>query len=231
MPQTLHIGVCLCDGVTLSDFIPPVEILAGLNGADDPMMVAQLGEVPFRVKFDFLAPILKPVTGFTSPYAPTINPTKTYDSAIEEGIQYDILWVPAGPIPDAVSGAGGAPASEIAFIKAQAPKAQYVMSVCGGSGILARAGVLSGKRATTNKAFFRLVEAITPKDITWVPKARWVIDGNIWTSSGVSAGSDMALAFVSHLAGPKVATVIRGQAEITERTQEDDPFAEFHGLV
>lgn len=82
-------------------------------------------------------------------------------------------------------------------------------------------------------------------------KARWVIDGNVWTSSGVSAGtstttsnywapqvkylylagSDMALAFVSHLAGPEVARVIRGQAEIVEVSQEDDPFAAFHGLV
>jgi putative intracellular protease/amidase len=113
-------------------------------------------------------------------------------------------------IPDPVTGTDTTPASEIAFIKAQAPKAQYVMSVCAGSGILARAGVLSGKRATTNKAFFKLVEVClfyanrlatvfliisplsagaTPKDITWVPKARWVVDGHIWTSFGVSAGT------------------------------------------
>lgn len=51
--------------------------------------------------------------------------------------------------------------SEIAFIKAQAPKAKYVMSVCGGSFILASAGVLAGKRATTNKAFFKVYEVST----------------------------------------------------------------------
>ena len=131
--------------------------------------------VPYRVKFDFLAPTMKAVTGFNLGTV-TVNPTKTYDGALEEDIQYDILWVPAGelpgdeksrhetdylpgPIPNPKSGKTEvAPPSEIAFIKAQAPKAKYVMSVCGGSGILAQAGVLSGKRATTNKALFRLVE-------------------------------------------------------------------------
>ena len=44
-------------------------------------------------------------------------------------------------------------------------------------------------------------------------------------------GSDMALAFLSHLVGPRAASVIRGQAEIVENTQDDDPFAALHGLV
>jgi putative intracellular protease/amidase len=58
------------------------------------------------------------------------------------------------------------PASEIAFIKAQAPKAKYVMSVCGGSLILAHTGVLSGKRATTNKSFFKIVEVCLMGDLS-----------------------------------------------------------------
>ena len=65
---------------------------------------------------------------------------------------------PLGPIPDPVTGDTYVPPAEIAFIKAQAPGAKYVMSVCGGSAILAQAGILSGKKATTNKAFFKLVE-------------------------------------------------------------------------
>jgi hypothetical protein len=44
-------------------------------------------------------------------------------------------------------------------------------------------------------------------------------------------GSDMALAFMSHLVGPQITRVIRGQVEIAELTQEEDPFAAFHGLV
>ena len=68
------------------------------------MMAAQFGDVPYRVKFDYLAPTLNPVTSILSPCAPTINPTKTYESATEDGTQYDILWVPAGTSSDAFTG-------------------------------------------------------------------------------------------------------------------------------
>ncbi|KAJ7617186.1 hypothetical protein FB45DRAFT_1034480 [Roridomyces roridus] len=85
--------------------------------------------------------------------------------------------------------------------------------------------------ATTNKALYREIMRTNPKDIEWVPQARWVVDGNVWTSSGVAAGSDMTLAFVEHLAGPQVARVIRGWMEIPEVTEKEDPFAVFHGLV
>lgn len=92
--------------------------------------------------------------------------------------------------------------------------------------------------------------------MTWVPKARWVVDGNAWTSSGVTAGTfiiiinyyfywtkihnsylfwllgnDMALAFVEHLVGPKLATIVRGLIEVVQRAEHDDPFAEVFQLV
>jgi transcriptional regulator GlxA family with amidase domain len=73
--------------------------------------------------------------------------------------------------------------------------------------------------------------SLRSKDITWVPRARWVVDGNVWTSSGVTAGSDMAMAFVEHLVGARAARSIRGKVEIRESAEDDDPFAEFHGLV
>ena len=63
-----------------------------------------------------------------------------------------------GPLPDPTTGADRTPQAEIDFIKAQAPKAKYVMSVCAGSAILAAAGVLSGKKATTNKMMLRTIE-------------------------------------------------------------------------
>jgi hypothetical protein len=68
------------------------------------MMAAQFncGDVPYRFKFDYLAPELQPVTSFLNPSTPTVNPTKTYNSATAEGIQYDVLWVPAGISSDAL---------------------------------------------------------------------------------------------------------------------------------
>lgn len=56
-----------------------------------------------------------------------------------------------------MTGADNAPPSEKAFIKAQVPGAKYVLTVCTGSSILGYLGLLSGKRATTNKAFFKSI--------------------------------------------------------------------------
>ncbi|KAJ7157670.1 class I glutamine amidotransferase-like protein [Mycena crocata] len=231
MSKIFSIAVCVSDGVTLSDFISPIEILSSLNNGDHPVLGAGMPEVPFRVAIDYLAPAMAPVVSIHGPNAPTFNPTLTYAAALAAGKQFDIIWVPAGPIPNFATGEHAIPEDEIKFLAQQAPKAKYVMSVCGGAFQLALAGILSGKRATTNKAFYRALVAGAPKDINWVAKARWVVDGNVWTSSGVAAGSDMALAFVEHLAGAKVARYIRGTIEIPEVTENDDPFASFHGLV
>ncbi|KAJ7099187.1 class I glutamine amidotransferase-like protein [Mycena epipterygia] len=225
MVQTLSIAVCISDEVTLSDFITPIEILASLNDADHPVFGPAMGEVAYRVAIDYISPTLDPVVSLRGLNAPTFNPTLTYAGALASGKQFDIIWVPAG-MPD-----NRIPPEEIAFITQQALKAKYVMSVCGGAIQLAFAGLLVGKRATTNKAAYRGIVAHTPKDIQWVPQARWVVDGNVWTSSGVTAGSDMALAFVEHIAGRQVAQYIRGGIEIPEVTEKDDPFAKFHGLV
>jgi putative intracellular protease/amidase len=73
------------------------------------------------------------------------------------------------------------------FIAKQYNKTDFVASVCTGAKSLAKAGVLDGKRATTNK---RSWDELTHygKNVTWVPTARYVHDGKVWTSSGVAAG-------------------------------------------
>ncbi|KAJ7240124.1 class I glutamine amidotransferase-like protein [Mycena haematopus] len=236
MPQTLSLAVCLSTDVTLSDFITPIEILSSLNDGIDPSFTGSDGvmaDVPYHVEIDYLAPTMDPVVSVKGRNAPSINPTLTYTHAMAVGKQFDIIWVPAGPGPDFLTGESRIPDDEIAFIAQQAPKAKYVMSVCTGSFQLACAGVLDGKRATTNKMFYRAVVAATSKKIEWVPQARWVVaeGGKVWTSSGVTAGSDMALAFVEYLTSAKVARHIRGAFEIPEVTEKDDPFAAFYGLV
>ncbi|KIY68297.1 class I glutamine amidotransferase-like protein [Cylindrobasidium torrendii FP15055 ss-10] len=229
-PTKLSVAFCICNGVTLSDFIPPSEILASLNMADMPIFPAEFKDaMKYRVSFDFLAPTMEAVASVPG-LGPRISPTQTYQGALDAGTQYDILWVPAGPMSDPVTGEDLTPKSEVDFLAAQAPGAKYVMSVCAGSAILAKAGVLDGKRATTNKWLYRVIEKESPK-VNWVADARWVIDGNIWTSSGVSAGSDMALAFLEHLVGREVAQYVRGIIEVIEHTQTEDPFAKFHKLV
>jgi transcriptional regulator GlxA family with amidase domain len=75
-----------------------------------------------------------------------------------------------------------------------------VTSVCTGAALLARAGILDGRRATTNKRAFQWVVEQGPR-VEWVREARWVEDGKFVTSSGVSAGINMTLAVIARLLG------------------------------
>ena len=81
----------------------------------------------------------------------------------------------------------------INFIEEQAKNCKAVLSVCTGAFLLHKAGLLSGKRATTHWASLDRLRALG--DVI-VIEERVVHDGNIWTSAGVSAGIDLMLAFI-----------------------------------
>lgn len=111
------------------------------------------------------------------------------------------------------------------WLQQQAARAQWVTSVCTGSALLARAGILDGRRATSNKMSFAWVASQGPK-VDWDYSARWVEDGNILTSSGVSAGMDMTLGLIAHLHGQKAAEDAALWAEYAwHRDAATDPFA------
>jgi len=105
------------------------------------------------------------------------------------------------------------------FLKDRSLSAEVTMSVCSGSAILAKAGLLDGRRATSNKQFFSLATSQSDK-VKWIAEARWVEDGPFATSSGVSAGIDMALAIIARVFGRERAQLI---ANLTEYVWQDDP--------
>jgi transcriptional regulator GlxA family with amidase domain len=94
----------------------------------------------------------------------------------------------------------------IRFVVEQAEHCRAVLSVCTGAFILHRAGLLSGLKATTHWASLDRLRNLG--DVT-VVEERIVRDGRIWTSAGVSAGIDMALAFVADEAGEERAGLIQ----------------------
>lgn len=117
------------------------------------------------------------------------------------------------------------------FIRERSAKSEITMSVCNGASILAASGLLDGRPATTNKAYWSLATSPGP-NVKWVKKARWVDDGKIVTSSGVSAGIDMTLHVVERLYGKKAAESLANGTEYEWHQDSSwDPFAEMHGLV
>ncbi|MDF2870171.1 MAG: ThiJ/PfpI protein [Anaerocolumna sp.] len=113
----------------------------------------------------------------------------------------------------------------IDLIKEMADRSQYCLTVCTGSALLAKTGRLNGKRATSNKRAFDWVVSVNA-EVDWVGRARWVVDGKYYTSSGVSAGMDMSLGFVKDIFGGEAAREIADRIEYSwHEDKEEDPFA------
>lgn len=116
----------------------------------------------------------------------------------------------------------------INFIENISKESKYIISVCTGSALLAKAGILNGQRATTNKRSFKWVTEQN-EDVLWVKEARWVRNGNIYTSSGVSAGMDMALGFIEDLMGKEKALEISRHIEYFWNEDSNyDPFSKMY---
>jgi len=126
-----------------------------------------------------------------------IMPTTTFSDCP----QLDLICVPGG--------AGMNPllndAETIAFIRRQARGARYVTSVCTGALVLGAAGLLKGKRATTHWMSREMLAAFGATPVA----DRVVVDGNVITGAGVTAGIDFALAVAGEIFGPEVARSIQ----------------------
>ncbi|KAJ8114109.1 hypothetical protein OPT61_g3929 [Boeremia exigua] len=148
-----------------------------------------------------------------SPQMPPMNHTMPMDKDVE------VLLVPGG------GGTRQNMTEEIEFVKEIYPKLKYIISICTGATILSRAGVLDGKKATTNKRAWPWATSTGP-NTEWIPSARWVEDGNIFTSSGISAGIDVTMAWVGKVYGEEVANYLSYSMEYERWTDpHKDPFA------
>ena len=143
------------------------------------------------------------------------------DYSFEDAPDFDILLIPGG------FGTRAAVSNDalLAKIAAMSAKADVTATVCTGSAVLARTGLLDGRPATSNKVAWDWVLEQGPK-VDWKRQARWVDDGDIVTSSGVSAGIDMALDLIARLRGEEIAVNSAKYMEyIWNRAPANDPFA------
>jgi len=138
----------------------------------------------------------------------------------QEMASADILLVPGGV--GTRREVDNAPLLE--WLRAASANARIVASVCTGSALLARAGLLDGHRATSNKIAFDWAASQGPR-VAWIRRARWVEDGKFFTSSGISAGMDMTLALIARAAGRDIALESARRAEyVWNEDPGNDPF-------
>ena len=155
------------------------------------------------------------------------GPKSVVEHKFGEERQFDVLLVPGGK----GTRAEVENPTLLEWLRIQSMGAEYVTSVCTGSALLARAGILDGARATTNKRAFVWATSQSDK-VNWEKEARWVEDGKFFTSSGVSAGMDMSLAVIGKILGQETAEQIAIWTEYEWHSEAGwDPFAKIHGLV
>ena len=205
--QRLTVGAVMYTGFEMLDMFGPLEMLSILG--EERVEIRMLAQDDLLVATAMGAAL-------------TSGPKVNVDATFADAGDIDILLIPGGfgTMPQL-----GNPAM-IEFIQASAEKARYVASVCTGSLLLARTGLLDGRRATTNKQFFGL-SAQESSAIEWVERARWVEDGKYFTSSGVSAGMDMTPALIGQIFGEEAAATVASGTEYTwHKDRDEDPFAE-----
>ncbi len=195
----LRVGAVLFPGFELLDIYGPVEMFGLLgNRARVTMLAEASGPVPS-----------------------SCGPQGFAETALADAWDLDLLLVPGG------IGTRNLVRDDawLAQLSATANRAGTVASICTGSALLARAGLLDGRRATSNKLVFDWVARQGPA-VDWVRRARWVEDGRFFTSSGISAGMDLALALIERFFDESAAREVALQAEyVWNADPNNDPFS------
>jgi len=188
--ETLNVGILLFDDVEVLDFAGPFEVFSRTRLVPGAASRRSEDSAPFRVFTIAEGPGPVVATGGLR-----VLPHHTFADAPA----VDLLVVPGGFGARRLLERGDV----LDWIRARAVAARHVTSVCTGSLVLARAGLLAGRRATTHWSALDALAALDPT-ISVQADARVVHDGVV-SSAGVAAGIDMAFAMVELLCGRDVA--------------------------
>lgn len=184
----LTLAILLFDGVEELDFVGPWEVFTMARSLGAPLDVYTVG---WRERDIVCAKGLR----------------VTADVAFADRPKADVVLIPGGRGTRIL-------AQDDEFnteIRAYLAAAKWQTSVCTGSTLLARAGFLEGRQATTHHGALDFLRAHAPH--TYILNQRFVHDGNVVTSAGVSAGIDMSLWLVGHLFGQDMARSTQTQME------------------
>ena len=186
MPEATHrtIAFVLYPGLTILDLAGPLEVFGSFVDS------AASAGLPERYEIAVVAESLEPMATDT-PLGITANKT------FAEVPHPFAVFVPGGAAPTVRALMNDA---LLDYLRSTAQTAEIVGSICTGAILLAGAGLLEGRRATTHWSFHGVLDRM---GASYVPD-RWVEDGKFVTAAGVSAGIDMALHVVGRLGGAAV---------------------------
>ena len=199
--MTLSVGIFLFENVEVLDFAGPFEVFTTASRMAQRRQPDRAA--PFKVftVAKSMAPVvaragLKALPDFTLSDCPPV----------------ELLLIPGGVVDaelldDAV----------VNWIRATAADARLTASVCTGSFLLAKAGLLRGKRATTHWEDLDALQRQFP-EVSVVGGVRWVDEGDVVSSAGIAAGIDMCLHLVARLVDPDLSVATARQMDVPYRS-------------
>jgi transcriptional regulator GlxA family with amidase domain len=188
---TRTITILAYSGVQPLDVVGPAEVFSAADG----LLADERGGLGGAYEIEVVAQSPEPIMTRNGGYG--IAPLRTTK---EVRGPIDTLLVAGGfGVHDAVEDK-----DLIRWIRSAARRSRRVTSVCSGSFLLARAGLLEGKRATTHWSSCAELARRHP-EVEVDPNPIFVHDGDVWTSAGVTSGMDLALALVEEDLGREVA--------------------------
>jgi transcriptional regulator GlxA family with amidase domain len=186
MPRTRRVLLLAVEGCQSLDVLGPVEVF---HHASVEVQDAYRVEVVGPTDGD----VVTAESGMRLGVAPLPQPAPRHDTLVVAG------------------GQGARVAAEdpaiVGWVARAAPRARRTVSVCTGAYLLAAAGLLDNRRATTHWSFCSDLAQRYP-DVSVEPDPVFIRDGAVWTSAGITAGIDLALALVEEDLGPEVALVV-----------------------
>lgn len=180
-----NVAIVIFDDVQVLDFTGPLEVFSAAS--------AELPRTPARP----YAPYFISLVGLSMRDVRTVGGmVVTPACTFRDCPAPDLLIVPGGPGSRALL----THSEFLGWLRVQSERVEHLASVCTGALSLAAAGLLRGRRATTHHTSFAQLQALE-EDVEVVRDQRYVRDGNVWTSGGISAGIDMSLALVRETLG------------------------------
>lgn len=188
------VAIACFAGMQPLDLVGPYEVLVGANRASEHLGGGSVYEI------ELVAASPGPIAGESGLAIVAADP-------LQSDRHYDTILVPGGRGSRPPTGRFDGADPLVAWLADQGPRARRVAAVCTGTFLVAAAGLCEGRRVTTHWANAAELAAAHP-ECRVDPDPIYVRDGDLWTSAGVTAGIDLALALVEDDCGSSVAQLV-----------------------